>query len=182
MQGMARPHGLVIAGLVGASAVTGVASADDTQANPPNASREGVLVGAGFDVGGAARGVLAQLDGRLGWMVTPRLGVFGAAVVGSGVGWEMSRYHVEGAGLRAWLSDTWFIGGRIGWAHTAARDEDEREDRTRRASGLGYLVEAGAEGVVVGPRAAGVGIDVHLGVLRTGEFRGVFLGVGASYY
>jgi hypothetical protein len=114
-------------------------------------------------------------------MVTPRLGVFGAAVVGSGVGWEMSTYHVEGAGLRAWLSDTWFIGGRIGWAHTAARDEDEREDRTRRASGLGYLVEAGAEGVVVG-RGTGVGIDVHLGVLRTGEFRGVFLGVGVSAY
>lgn len=174
---MSRYHRAVaIAVVLGASGAAETTFADEMAPRPRKDERQGLLVGGEVALGASSKSLLGQLDGRLGWMVTPRLGVFGAALTGTGVGWEITKYRMEGAGLRGWLSDAWFLEGSIGRVHTEVRDEDD-DRRTERSSGLGYLLEFGVEGVL-----SHVGLNAHLAALRTGEFAGILFGVGMSYY
>lgn len=163
--------------MLGTSAVVRAGFADATaQAQRPSANlRQGLLLGGGVALGAAARGFVEQLEGRVGWMVTPRLGVFGTALAGEVLGWEIVSSHMEGAGLRVWLSPIWFVDARAGWVHAAARDEDEGP--TRRTSGPGYLVGVGAEGLL-----SRVGADAHVGMLHTDHTTAVLFGLGLSYY
>lgn len=170
-----RPRSLATAVLLCTGATPGAAFGDDIAVGSRVAERQGVLVGGDVALGVSSKSLLGQIDGRLGWMVTPRLGAFGAALIGRGVGLDRGRYHVEAVGVRAWLSDVWFLDGRIGWAHTQVKDDDDGV--TVRASRLGYLVGVGVEGEL-----AHFGLDVHLVALRTGDIHGILLGVGVSYY
>jgi hypothetical protein len=86
------------------------AGADPQAAEPAEIAsvHDGMMLG-----GAIALGLQGHVDLRVGWMVTPRVAVFGTGLWAGSIT-DDSRRRLLGVGARLWISERAFLEGRLG--------------------------------------------------------------------
>lgn len=134
----------------------------------------------GMMLGGAiALGLQSSVDVRIGWMVNPRVAVFGTGLWAGSITNDSTR-RLVGVGARLWISDRAFLEGRFGQG--LVRDDTmpanvPMEMRTE-TKGVGGFAGLGVEIV----RWKHFGLELHTeATLFAGE-GAVTGGLGLTFY
>lgn len=169
-----RVAGWVLGAVIVVAGARADADPQATESSGVASAHDGMMLG-----GGIALGLQSQVDLRVGWMINPRIAVFGTGLWASSITDDSSR-RLIGVGARFWVSDRAFLEGRFGQG--VVRDDPmpvnvpmEMQTETK---GVGAFAGLGVEIL----RSKHFGLELHTEALLFAGEGALTGGLGITFY